>query len=115
MNTTTKQRFGDNTAEIPWKYLEEHHCYLWERAAYCRNPEVPAEQCMNIYVPAHFLAESGELTGRIDENGFNARTVPVIFENGLAGYHEAEPFELDGFVYVSCGCRGRSSENIDKI
>ena len=126
MNTTTKQRFGDNTAEIPWKYLEEHHCYLWERAAYCRNPEVPAEQCMNIYVPEHFLAESGELTGQIDENGFNARTVPVIFENGLAGYHEAEPFELDdfrsagkdflnaGFVYVSCGCRGRSSENIDK-
>lgn len=126
MNTTTKQRFGDNTAEIPWKYLEEHHCYLWERAAYCRNPEVPAEQCMNIYVPEHFLAESGELTGQIDENGFNARTVPVIFENGLAGYHEAEPFKLDdfrsagkdflnaGFVYVSCGCRGRSSENIDK-
>lgn len=126
MNTTTKQRFGDNTAEIPWKYLEEHHCYLWERAAYCRNPEVPAEQCMNIYVPEHFLAESGELTGQIDEKGFNARTVPVIFENGLAGYHEAEPFELDdfrsagkdflnaGFVYVSCGCRGRSSENIDK-
>lgn len=126
MNTTTKQRFGDNTAEIPWKYLEEHHCYLWERAAYCRNPEVPAEQCMNIYVPEHFLAESGELTEQIDENGFNAKTVPVIFENGLAGYHEAEPFDLDdfrsagkdflnaGFVYVSCGCRGRSSENIDK-
>lgn len=127
MNTTTKQRFGDNTAVIPWKYLEEHHCYLWERAAYCRNPEVPAEQCMNIYVPEHFLTEDGELTAQIDENGFNAKTVPVIFENGLAGYHEAEPFELDdfrsagkdflnaGFVYVSCGCRGRSSENIDKI
>lgn len=127
MNTTTKQRFGDNTVVIPWKYLEEHHCYLWERAAYCRNPEVPAEQCMNIYVPEHFLAENGELTEQIDENGFNAKTVPVIFENGLAGYHEAEPFDLDdfrsagkdflnaGFVYVSCGCRGRSSENIDKI
>ena len=127
MNTTTKQRFGDNTAAIPWKYLEEHHCYLWERAAYCRNPEVPAEQCMNIYVPEHFLAEDGELTAQIDENGFNARTVPVIFENGLAGYREAEPFNLEdsrsagkdflsaGFVYVSCGCRGRSSENIDKI
>lgn len=126
MNTTTKQRFGDNTAAIPWKYLEEHHCYLWERAAYCRNPEVPAEQCMNIYVPEHFLTENGELTEQIDENGFNAKTVPVIFENGLAGYHEAEPFDLDdfrsagkdflnaGFVYVSCGCRGRSSENIDK-
>lgn len=126
MNTTTKQRFGDNTAAIPWKYLEEHHCYLWERAAYCRNPEVPAEQCMNIYVPEHFLTENGELIEEIDENRFNARTVPVIFENGLAGYHEAEPFKLDdfrsagkdflsaGFVYVSCGCRGRSSENIDK-
>ena len=126
MNTTTKQRFGDNTAAIPWKYLEEHHCYLWERAAYCRNPEVPAEQCMNIYVPEHFLTENGKLTEEIDENRFNARTVPVIFENGLAGYHEAEPFKLDDFrsagkdflsagvVYVSCGCRGRSSENIDK-
>ena len=126
MNTTTKQRFGDNTAAIPWKYLKEHHCYLWERAAYCRNPEVPAKQCMNIYVPEHFLTENGELTEEIDENRFNARTVPVIFENGLAGYHEAEPFKLDdfrsagkdflsaGFVYVSCGCRGRSSENIDK-
>ena len=126
MNTTTKQRFGDNTAAIPWKYLKEHHCYLWERAAYCRNPEVPAEQCMNIYVPEHFLTGNGELTEQIDENGFNAKTVPVIFENGLAGYHEAEPFNLEdsrsagkdflsaGFVYVSCGCRGRSSENIDK-
>ena len=87
---------------------------------------MPAEQCMNIYVPEHFLTENGELTEEIDENRFNARTVPVIFENGLAGYHEAEPFKLDdfrsagkdflsaGFVYVSCGCRGRSSENIDK-
>ena len=56
--------------------------------------------------------------------GYTADTAPVIFENGLAGYHEAEPFELDdhrsmgvesilaGFVYVSCGCRGRSS--VDK-
>lgn len=45
---------------------------------------------MNIYVPEHFLTESGELTGQIDENGLTQGTVPVIFENGLAGYHEAD-------------------------
>lgn len=126
MNTAKTETFEAETRKIPWRYLAEHHCYLWERAAYCSNPEVPAEQCMNIYVPEQFLTENGELTEQIDKNGFRAKTVPVIFENGLAGYHEAEPFELEdfrsagkdflnaGFVYVSCGCRGRSSENIDK-
>lgn len=126
MNTAKTEAFETETGKIPWKYLAEHHCYLWERAAYCSKPEVPAEQCMNIYVPEQFLTENGGLTEQIDENGFNAKTVPVIFENGLAGYHEAEPFDLEdfrsagkdflnaGFVYVSCGCRGRSSENIDK-
>lgn len=125
MNTTT-HLFEKNPITIPWRYLAEHRCYVWERVVYCSNPEVPAEQCMNIYVPERFLNEKGELTGNIDENGFDAGTVPVIFENGLAGYHEAEPFTLEdfrsagkdflnaGFVYVSCGCRGRSSENIDK-
>ncbi|MDD6660315.1 MAG: hypothetical protein PUE72_01065 [Lachnospiraceae bacterium] len=126
MDTAKTQLSEMENRKIQWKYLAEHHCYLWERAPYCSNPEVPAEQCMNIYVPEHFLTENGELTEQIDENGFNAKTVPVIFENGLAGYHEAEPFDLEdprsaakeflknGFVYVSCGCRGRSSENIDK-
>lgn len=126
MNTAKTEVSETGTRKIPWKYLAEHHCYLWERASYCSKPEVPAEQCMNIYVPEQFLTENGELTEQIDENGFDAKTVPVIFENGLAGYHEAEPFDLEdfrsagkdflnaGFVYVSCGCRGRSSENIDK-
>lgn len=126
MNTAKTETSEVENKKIPWRYLAEHHCYMWGRAAYCKNPEVPAEQCMNIYVPEQFLTENGELTKQIDKNGFNAKTVPVIFENGLAGYHEAEPFELEdfrsagkdflnaGFVYVSCGCRGRSSENIDK-
>ena len=115
MNTAKTEVSETGTRKIPWKYLAEHHCYLWDRASYCSKPEVPAEQCMNIYVPEQFLTENGELTEQIDENGFDAKTVPVIFENGLAGYHEAEPFDLEdfrsaekdflnaGFVYVSCG------------
>ncbi len=76
---------------------------------------------MNIFVPAEYLDGQGNVLHEEIRMGYTASTAPVIFENGLAGYHEAEPFELDdhrsmgveavlaGFVYVSCGCRGRSS------
>ena len=106
-----------------WVYLKEQDCYFMERVPYCLCPEVPEQQCMNIYVPAVFLTGEGKLTEKVHENGFTASTVPVIFENGLAGYMEAEPFDLEdgrsgakdflqaGFVYVSCGCRGRSSRD----
>lgn len=104
-----------------WKYLEEYHCYLMERVPYCERPSVPSEQCMNIFVPDAYLKEDGAVDETGSLNGFRASTVPVIFENGLAGYMEAEPFGIEdsrsaakeflqaGFVYVSCGCRGRSS------
>ncbi len=110
-----------------WKYLEEYHCCLLERVAYCLRPEAPKEQCMNIFVPEIYLNEDGSVGGRSHENGFTAATVPVIFENGLAGYQEAEPFGIEdhrsaaktfleaGFVYVSCGCRGRSSLNQEGV
>ena len=106
-----------------WVYLKEQDCYFMERVPYCLCPEAPEQQCMNIYVPAVFLTGEGKLTEKAHENGFTASTVPVIFENGLAGYMEAEPFDLEdgrsgakdflqaGFVYVSCGCRGRSSRD----
>lgn len=110
-----------------WKYLEEYHCCLLERVSYCLKPEAPAEQCMNIYVPEIYLKEDGSISGKKHTNGFTAADVPVIFENGLAGYQEAEPFALEdersagktfleaGFVYVSCGCRGRSSLNQEGV
>lgn len=104
-----------------WNYLEEYHCYLLERVLYCERPSVPSQQCMNIFVPDVYLNEDGTVRGDGGLNGFDASSVPVIFENGLAGYMEAEPFGIEdprsaakdflqaGFVYVSCGCRGRSS------
>lgn len=110
-----------------WSYMDGYQCYILERVSYCLYPQVPAEQCMNIYVPEEYLNPDGSLTEIRHANGFTAHTVPVIFENGLAGYHEAEPFEIEdgrsaakeflkaGFVYVSCGCRGRSSENAEGI
>ncbi len=105
------------------KYLEQYDCYVLERVPYCSVQEVPAQQCMNIYIPAVYLREDGTPSEAVHENGLTAESVPVIFENGLAGYMEAEPFDIEdgrsgakdflgaGFVYVSCGCRGRSSLN----
>lgn len=104
-----------------WTYIKAYDCYVLEMVVYCQYPAVPRQQCMNIYVPALFLDEAGNMRDGMNKNGYTARTVPVIFENGLAGYQEAEPFGADdgrsaavdflkaGFVYVSCGCRGRSS------
>lgn len=106
-----------------WIYLKDWNCYKLEKMVYCENPKVPQEQSMNIYAPAEYLDPDGTVREKESKNGYTARTAPVIFENGLAGYKEAEPFELDdersmgveavlnGFVYVSCGCRGRSSRN----
>lgn len=100
--------------EFAWEHLPAYGCFRIKGVPYCRHPRVPREQCMDIYAPEAFL--SGGQAG-----GYTAETAPVVFENGLAGYHEAEPFDIEDFrgaakdflaagcVYVSCGCRGRSS------
>ncbi len=108
-----------------WAYLDQYNCFFLERIPYCSVQEVPAEQCMNIYVPAAYMDGDGRVKATAEYRGYTATTVPVIFENGLAGYREAEPFDIEdgrsaakdflaaGFVYVSCGCRGRSSVNAE--
>lgn len=113
--------------EYQWIYLEEYDCYFLERVPYCRIQEAPEQQCMNIFVPAAYMDQAGNKNRQTIWNGYTADSAPVIFENGLAGYRESEPFYLDdrrsagkdflkaGFVYVSCGCRGRSSVNVEGI
>ena len=108
-----------------WIYLDQYDCFFLGRVPYCSVQEVPAEQCMNLFVPAVYMDGSGSVKAEAEYRGYTAATVPVIFENGLAGYKEAEPFEIGdersaakdflaaGFVYVSCGCRGRSSVNAE--
>lgn len=113
--------------EVKWRFLEKERCWAWENVPYCQRPEVPREQCMHIFVPEVFLKENGTISDQRHKNGFTAATVPVIFENGLGGYRESEPFYPEdpksggrefleaGFVYVSCGCRGRSSLNAEGV
>ena len=107
--------------QMNWKYQEQQKCWLLEQVVYCNNPENIEEQCMNIYVPKEYLDKEGKLNKEGSRGGYTPFNAPVIFENGLAGYMQAEPFSLtddrsmgeeairEGFVYVSCGCRGRSS------
>lgn len=109
--------------QMNWKYQEQQKCWLLEQVVYCNNPENIEEQCMNIYVPEEYLDKEGKLNKEGSRGGYTPFNAPVIFENGLAGYMQAEPFSLtddrsmgeeairEGFVYVSCGCRGRSSVN----
>lgn len=109
--------------QMNWKYQEQQKCWLLEQVVYCNNPENIEEQCMNIYVPKEYLDKEGKLNKEGSRGGYTPFNAPVIFENGLAGYMQAEPFSLtddrsmgeeairEGFVYVSCGCRGRSSVN----
>lgn len=109
--------------QMHWEYQEEQKCWLLKQVIYCNNPENIGEQCMNIYVPEEYLDKDGKINKEGSKAGYTSLNAPVIFENGLAGYMQAEPFTLadhrsmgeeaiqEGFVYVSCGCRGRSSLN----
>ncbi len=74
-----------------WIYLKEWNCYKLEQVCYCEKPRLQKEQSMNIFVPAEYLDGQGNVLHEEIRMGYTASTAPVIFENGLAGYHEAEP------------------------
>ena len=80
--------------QMNWKYQEQQKCWLLEQVVYCNNPENIEEQCMNIYVPEEYLDKEGKLNKEGSRGGYTPFNAPVIFENGLAGYMQAEPFSL---------------------
>ena len=71
------------------------------------------------------MSEPGEIAEDGAMGRFTARTAPVVFENNSAGYREMPNVPLGdnrdesakylarGMVYVTCGCRGRESEDPD--
>ena len=40
------ERFGDNTAEIPWKYLEEHHVLFGNTHAFAEAEGLKVNLCL---------------------------------------------------------------------
>lgn len=108
-----------------WFFDEKYNCWCLEDVPYTERPTSPRYQQLSIFVPAPYMSAPGV----VDEQGSfgpnTSRTVPVVFENNSAGYMQmphtwlggprcyAEQYLERGFVYVTCGCRGRESRDAE--
>lgn len=100
-----------------WFFDEKHDCWCLEDILYTPMPKDVRFQRMSIYVPKDLLNADGTVPEK-------ARHVPVVFANSAAGYAQMPHFWLEnsrctapqymkrGWVYVTCGCRGR--ETVDE-
>lgn len=105
-----------------WTYIEDLNCYALEQVPYVSKPKSVSLQSMHIYVPAIYMKEDGSMNPNAVIGGYTAQTAPILYQNGVAGYMEAEPRTISqkekvyldaGFVYVSVGSRGRGTQAPD--
>ena len=101
-----------------WFFDEKYSCWCLVDILYTPVAKVPDFQRMSIYVPASLMAPGGKVLDA-------AKSVPVVFENNAAGYMQmphcwmdgprcgAQKYLYGGFVYVTCGCRGRDSKDAE--
>lgn len=121
-----------DSGECRWERSEDGNYYVMKNIVYCANPFEDAVYYKNpngfgpytpppgtkpdglyqtlwIYVPAGIF-EGGKV------NGYDAKTAPIIFQNGCAGWRSSDPsrnpekdFVSMGCVYVMCGARSRGA------
>lgn len=105
-----------------WVYYDEYDCYGLEYVVYCENPADPVKECMNIYVPAAYMNADGTINEKGTVNGYTAATAPIIYQNGIGGYAEADAAKISernsdyikqGYVFVSPASRGKETQNAD--
>lgn len=106
-----------------WQLNEEKGYWYLENVVYCRKPEVPSLQSMNLYVPQAYRNSCGGWNWEGTCGKYTARTAPVIFENGVGGYAESGPKSIldpsrnslelirAGMVYVTPGSRGKQTRD----
>ena len=99
-----------------WTLNEKYDCWCLEDILYTPAAKVPAFQRLSIFVPRALRNADGTVPEA-------ARSVPVVFANNAAGYMQMPHTWLDGprctapqylergWVYVTCGCRGRDSRD----
>ena len=99
-----------------WVYYDEYDCYGLEYIVYCDNPADPVKECMNIYVPAAYMNADGTINEKGTVNGYTAATAPIIYQNGIGGYAEADASKISarnsdyikqGYIFVSPASRGK--------
>lgn len=106
-----------------WNFDKKYNCWCLEDIPYTEKTTSPRFQQLSIFVPAPYMSAPGVVYREGKVGKYTASTVPVVFENNSAGYMEmphtwlggprcyAEQYLERGFVYVSCGCRGRESRD----
>ncbi len=99
-----------------WTWNGKYDCWCLEDILYTPAAKVPAFQRLSIFAPKALLNADGTVPAA-------ARSAPVIFVNNAAGYMQMPHTWLDGprctapqylqrgWVYVTCGCRGRDSRD----
>ncbi|MCD8014740.1 MAG: hypothetical protein LUG99_16525 [Lachnospiraceae bacterium] len=108
-----------------WFFDEKYNCWCLEDVLYTLKATTPKFQRLSIFVPAPYMKEGGVIDPEGSMNGFTAATAPVIMNNNSAGYMQMPHMWLGGprcfgpqylergFVYVTCGNRGRESKDAD--
>lgn len=108
-----------------WHYNDAYHCYCSDEIVYCKKPKDPKKQSLKIYVPEVFMRHDGTITwdkNVLNHNGssYTAKTVPIIYVNGVSGYRESAPPEVadrtikfikDGYVTIGVGSRGKETRD----
>lgn len=109
--------------KIKWTFDESHQCWCLEDILYTECATTPKFQRLSIFVPKPYMKAAGEIDEAGEMNGYTAKTVPIIFENNSAGYMQmphtwldgprcyAHPYLQQGYVYITCGCRGHESKD----
>ncbi|MCD8337127.1 MAG: hypothetical protein LUD18_07615 [Lachnospiraceae bacterium] len=112
-------------AQDQWFFDEKYQCWCLEDVLYTPKATTPKFQRLSIFVPAPYMKEGGVIDPEGSMNGFTAATAPVIMNNNSAGYMEMPHMWLGGprcfgpqylergFVYATCGNRGRESRDAD--
>ena len=108
-----------------WKWNSTYSCWEQRNLVCCENACAPRLQCVNLYVPGPYLGLDGAVRPEAAVGGYTAKTAPLVLENCIGGYSEAEPQTLDcpinqgetylaaGIVYVTAGARGRQTKGAD--
>lgn len=101
-----------------WAFDEKYDCWCLEDLLYTPVAKDARFQRLSVYAPKALLNEDGTVPEA-------ARTAPVVFANNAAGYAQmphtwlgsprcTAPMYLErGWVYVTCGCRGRETKDAE--